>query len=65
MGIFKRRLIWWRGILRLRHGYCPLCNSSPPDVSCQVCLGSRVYGYEATSGRRLIWRKRFQTILFK
>lgn len=36
----KRLRGWWR----LRHGYCPLCYSSPPPPDCPVCRGSREYG---------------------
>lgn len=57
-----RKLRWWRGVLRLRHGYCPLCNSSPPRKSCPVCLGDCKYGYEADSSKRLVWRERFSQV---
>lgn len=33
-----------RGSWRLRRGYCPLCNSSPPRPSCPVCEGRHDYG---------------------
>lgn len=46
---------------RLRRGYCPLCNSSPPRPGCPVCEGRREYGPMAGALRKNVllyrWRK--------
>jgi hypothetical protein len=51
-----KRLRYWRGLMRLRRGYCPACNSSPPDVTCPVCLGTHAYGHDLPEYVRGIWR---------
>lgn len=50
------RFVYWRGIWRLRFGFCPECNSSPPDVFCWVCKGSYDYGEDLTETRKIEWR---------
>jgi len=61
--MLKAKLRWWRGLMRLSYGYCPICNSSPPRKSCPVCFGSHVYGYELSTDNRLIWKNRFAVIV--
>ncbi len=43
---------WWR----LKFGFCPMCDSSPPRNECPVCGGSYKYGhYLDKTGRKLWW----------
>lgn len=44
-----------KGWLRLRHGCCPLCYSSPPLSYCPVCHGSYEYGPKLTDENRKDW----------
>jgi len=55
--IHWRFLVGWK---RIRHGYCPACNSSAPALyGCTVC---RYYsnGYPPTRMRKAIWWARFR-----
>lgn len=59
-------LRYWAGRWRLRHGFCPACNSSPPRPSCPVCEGSYEYGRHASGlggplppETRWLWRNRW------
>lgn len=63
-----RRWIRWRiGLHRLRFGFCPVCNSSPPDISCPVCKGSRDYGRKPDGSisweHHCLWVERFRKVL--
>lgn len=51
---------YWRGRRRLRFGWCPRCNSSPPRPDCDVCEGTYEYGPALTPARRLLWRARWE-----
>lgn len=51
-------LRYWNGRWHLRSGYCPICNSSPPLLSCRVCIGSRKYGPDLDEDMRRVWRER-------
>lgn len=51
-----RKAIYWQGRYRLRHGFCPWCNSSPPEEGCEICYGSYSYGPKAGQVRRRYWR---------
>lgn len=44
MGRVGHWLTYRQGKKRLRHGWCPQCNSSPPLAQCWVCKGDREYG---------------------
>lgn len=52
----KRVIGWWR----LRYGFCPLCNSSPPRRDCPVCEGDPHYWREADAAKRAMWRERYR-----
>jgi hypothetical protein len=52
---FKRIKGWWR----LKFGYCPLCDSSPPRKDCPICIGSYEYGQDANDAVRGLWRERY------
>ena len=51
------------GRRRLRYGFCPLCNSSPPNPDCPVCEGDYRYGHVLTEARRRLWRARWEALL--
>lgn len=53
---------YWLGRYWLRHGYCPACNSSPPEPMCTVCSGDQRYGNEADSAKRELWRWRWDAL---
>lgn len=59
----KRRLNSWYTALKIkkliRHGWCPLCNSSPPDPWCKVCDGSRFYGSDISETMRADWAQKY------
>lgn len=50
------------GLFRLKFGFCPLCDSSPPLAKCYVCRGSLVYGHLLDDETKAEWRQRFLTI---
>lgn len=55
--------LWLRHPMRRFHlfmGYCPVCNSSPPDEDCSVCLGSYSYGPFLNPEERKRWLARFR-----
>jgi len=55
--------LWWRypiRMWRLKHGFCPLCNSSPPDKSCPVCYGTYMYGNQISEYRQKKWLEYFE-----
>lgn len=59
----KRLLDWimyWQGRLRLRHGWCPSCNSSPPSLDCCICFGDRDYGPRISEFTRARWAYRWE-----
>ena len=49
-------LKYWIGISRLRHGFCPECNSSPPRPDCVICTGEHNYGRGMNPWVKAIWR---------
>jgi hypothetical protein len=55
-------LAYWRGRYRLRFGFCPNCNSSPPKTSCFVCRGSHDYYPMLTAHDRMLWRARWEAM---
>lgn len=50
------------GRRRLRYGFCPLCNSSPPRPDCPVCEGDRLYGSLASAEKRAVWSERWEAL---
>lgn len=56
--MFTRVSGWWR----LRFGFCPLCNSSPPNPRCSVCLGHRPYGRELDPAKKEVWKARWKVV---
>ena len=48
-----------RGWNRLRRGYCPECNSSPPWPDCPICQGSYDYGPQISRAQRQQLHKRW------
>lgn len=50
------------GLWRLRFGWCPACNSSPPLWHCQVCEGSYAYGPALSDAKRAQWRVRWKRV---
>lgn len=56
----RRYILYLSGLLRLRFGFCPWCNSSPPDPACPVCLGDQKYwGKNVDENKRAVWKSRF------
>lgn len=55
----RRWARYWLGRYWLSGGFCPACNSSPPDQSCFVCDGSYAYGRDASATTRSLWRRRW------
>lgn len=55
-----RYLRYWRGLVRLRLGCCPACNSSPPYWTCNICRGSYEYGPLIDDSTRENWRDRWR-----
>lgn len=60
---------YWLGRWRLRSGYCPACNSSPPQPRCLVCEGSATYGKSGSQWRpaasaadEQLWRARWDLL---
>lgn len=53
---FRGWIRWRWGLKRLAQGFCPLCNSSPPDPKCLVCQGSYDYGYRLSAELRKDWK---------
>lgn len=53
-------LAYWLGRHRLAFGFCPACNSSPPDAGCPVCFGSYAYGVDLSPADRVRWRQRWE-----
>lgn len=59
-----KNLYWrFRGWWRLKFGFCPYCDSSPPLKKCPVCDGSYSYGHDLTKQGKNIWKKRFIEVL--
>lgn len=51
-------LRYWRGLSRLHFGFCPRCDSSPPERGCVVCGGDYDYGRPTiTPEKRERWRQ--------
>jgi hypothetical protein len=48
------RMLW------LAQGFCPACESSPPNPKCLVCHGNYSYGRNITPGDRELWLQRFR-----
>ena len=46
---------------RLMGGFCPICNSSPPDQQCFVCEGNYDYGPDLPRHVKDLWFIRFRT----
>ncbi len=62
----SRRWRWWHDYwtahrlrLLLRYGWCPACNSSPPDPTCGVCFGFGGYGRRLSVAARGAWADRY------
>lgn len=55
--------IYWRGRLRLAQGFCPWCNSSPPDIDCPICYGSYDYGPPSDPRRLTEWRVQWDFLI--
>lgn len=55
--------LWIRGKRRIRHGYCPKCNSSPPDFECTVCRGDDRYGTNVSRTQQWLWARRYKFYL--
>ena len=56
-------LLVLRGRLRLRHGYCPWCESYPPRPGCPVCACSATYGAGLTIAERETWMQRWRHLI--
>lgn len=54
----------FRGWIRLKQGFCPLCNSSPPSELCDICHGETNYGQTLSFNTREVWRERYRTYLY-
>lgn len=58
--MMRRFFRYWAGRHRLYWGFCPRCDSSPPDRACPICEGSYAYGRaRLTDSRRAQWRARW------
>lgn len=60
-GDAEMRKLWQKisGGWRLRFGFCPMCDSSPPRQDCPVCLGSYEYGHQVSADKRREWWDRY------
>jgi len=52
---------YWLGRWRLRWGFCPWCDSSPPDQDCIVCEGTYDYG-PPSDDVWAQWRRRWEAL---
>lgn len=50
------------GRYQLWAGYCPKCESSPPDPDCYVCAGEREYGPQISEANKKTWRLLWETL---
>lgn len=47
---------------KIRQGYCPLCDSSPPEPNCLVCDGTGDYGSRIKEGTKELWLSRWDDV---
>jgi hypothetical protein len=57
----KKFFRYWVGRNRLAFGFCPECNSSPPQENCWVCLGTYNYGVYITPLLKRVWTDKWMT----
>lgn len=54
--------LYYRGKRRIKRGYCPMCNSHPPNPVCPICEGNHNYAYNITDETKQLWTNRWNKV---
>jgi hypothetical protein len=60
---FLNWLFFIRGLWRIKHGYCPMCNSDAPKIDdCNICYGVTI-PFPPPKGTKILWRQKFDEFM--